>query len=132
MAVPVAFFAVSVFAIAQSAIAVKTYNDTKKAKDASYYFSVGILTISIIALIASAYMAYKAYKGGPAATATTGVVSTPPSAAVGSQTNAGGQVTLTQALAAKAENLGATAAKAENAKDAINNAAMALSRVSVK
>jgi hypothetical protein len=130
-AVPIAFFAVSVFAIAQSSITVKTYLDTKKDKDASFYFSVGVLTISIIALIASAYMAYKGYKGGNA-TVVGDATTTPASAVAGSVTNTGGPATLTQALAARAANLSQTAAKAENAKEAVNNATAALSRAGVK
>jgi len=130
-AVPVAFFAVSVFAVAQSAIAVKAYNDTNKAKDASYYFSAGILTISILALFASAYMAYKAYKGG-AANAIGITKTTPPSEVAGSQTNAGGPPTIRQALKAQAANLSQTAAKAENALEAVNSANASLARAGVQ
>jgi hypothetical protein len=128
-AVPIAFFSVSVFAIAQSAIAVKAYLDTNKEKDASFYFSTAILTISIIALLASGFMALKAFKGGNTANAS---VTTPPSAIAGSQTNAGGQPTLTQALAAKANGLTQQAARAENAANAVNTATMALARAGVK
>lgn len=128
-AVPIAFFSVSVFAIAQSAIAVKAYLDTNKEKDASFYFSTAILTISIIALLASMYMSYKAFKGGNTANAS---VTTPPSATAGSQTNAGGPPTLTQALAAKANGLTQQAARAENAANAVNTATVALARAGVK
>lgn len=128
MAVPAAFFAVSVFAIAQSAIAVKAYNDTNKAKDPSYYFSAGILTISIIALLASAYMAYKAYNGGAAATATGGATTTPPSAVAGSVTNTGG-APLQQTLGAMANKAANQAANQAAVANSLKGAERALAKV---
>ena len=114
---PIVFFIICIFGIAQSSITVKTYLDTKKAKDSSFNFSALILTVSIIGLLASGGMAYKAFKGGnaPAAVAT---VATPASGVAGSQTNLGAQeLGLANQLENVAANASARAAKAaEGAK----------------
>jgi len=98
---PVVFFIICIFGIAQSSITVKTYMDTKKAKDTNFNFSAFVLSISIIGLLASGYMTYKAFKGGnaPATTAASEVA--------GSKTNLGAQEL---GLANKLENVAANAA----------------------
>jgi flagellar basal body-associated protein FliL len=63
------FFIICIFGIAQSSITIKTYLDTKKAKDTSFNFSAVILTVSLIGLFASGFMTYKAVKGGSSANA---------------------------------------------------------------
>jgi flagellar basal body-associated protein FliL len=63
------FFIICIFGIAQSSITIKTYLDTKKAKDTSFNFSAFILTVSLIGLFASGFMTYKAVKGGSSANA---------------------------------------------------------------
>jgi hypothetical protein len=130
--VPLIFFGICIFGIAQSSITIKTYMDTKKEKDSNFIFSALILTISLIGLLASMYMAYKAYKGGNGATAVssngakavssngaTAVSSngaTAPSEIAGSQTNLGAQQ---MGLANKLEGVAANAElKAEKAKNA--------------
>jgi heme/copper-type cytochrome/quinol oxidase subunit 2 len=73
--VPVLFFLVFILAIAQSAITLKTYADTKKEQDSNYKFSIFFLIFSILGLLVSGFMVYKAGKGDPspnnAAAATT-------------------------------------------------------------
>ena len=66
---PIVFFIICIFSIAQSSITIKTYLDTKKTKDASFNFSAFILTVSLIGLMASGFMTYKAFKGGASANA---------------------------------------------------------------
>ena len=66
---PIVFFIICIFSIAQSSITIKTYLDTKKTKDASFNFSAFILTVSLIGLMASGFMTYKAVKGGSSANA---------------------------------------------------------------
>ena len=101
---PIVFFIICIFGIAQSSITVKTYMDTKKAKDSNFNFSAFVLTISLIGLLGSGYMAYKAFKGGPA---TNAAVATAASGVAGSQTNLGAQE---MGLANKLENVAANAA----------------------
>lgn len=114
--VPLIFFAICIFGIAQSSITIKTYMDTKKEKDSNFIFSAIILTVSIIGLLASMYMAYKAYKGGNAGTAVSSNGATAPSEVAGSQTNLGAQQ---MGLANKLEGVAASAElKAEKAKNA--------------
>lgn len=98
---PIVFFIICIFGIAQSSITVKTYMDTKKAKDTNFNFSAFVLSVSIIGLLASGYMTYKAVKGGaiPATTSASEVA--------GSQTNLGAQEL---GLANKLENVAANAA----------------------
>jgi hypothetical protein len=57
--VPVLFFIVFILGIAQSAITLKTYADTKKAQDANYKFSIFTLVFSILGLLMSGFMIYK-------------------------------------------------------------------------
>jgi hypothetical protein len=99
--IPIVFFIICIFGIAQSSITVKTYMDTKKAKDANFNFSAFVLSVSIIGLLASGYMTYKAVQGGatPATTAASEVA--------GSKTNIGTQEL---GLANKLENVAANAA----------------------
>jgi preprotein translocase subunit SecF len=66
---PIVFFIICIFSIAQASITIKTYLDTKKTKDASFNFSAFILTVSLIGLMASGFMTYKAFKGGASANA---------------------------------------------------------------
>ena len=66
---PIEFFIICIFSIAQASITIKTYLDTKKTKDASFNFSAFILTVSLIGLMASGFMTYKAFKGGASANA---------------------------------------------------------------
>ena len=99
---PMIFFAISIFGIAQSAITVKTYLDTKKEKDSNFNFSAIVLTVSIIGLLASGFMTYKAFKGGAANAGATSA-----SEVAGSQTNLGAQEL---GLANKLENISANAA----------------------
>lgn len=101
---PIVFFIICIFGIAQSSITVKTYMDTKKAKDANFNFSAFILSVSLIGLLVSGYMAYKAVKGVPA---TNAAVATAASGVAGSQTNLGAQE---MGLANKLENVAANAA----------------------
>jgi hypothetical protein len=105
---PIVFFIICIFCIAQSSITIKTYLDTKKAKDANFNFSAFILSVSLIGLLASGYMTYKATMGGatPAANATP--VATPASGVAGSQTNLGAQE---MGLANKLENVAANASQ---------------------
>lgn len=106
--IPLIFFVICIFGIAQSSITVKTYLDTKKEKDSNFNFSALILTVSIIGLLASGYMSFKAFKGGnvtPAAVINAGA--TAASEAAGSQTNLGAQE---MGLANKLENVAANAA----------------------
>lgn len=58
------FFIVSIFAIAQSAITLKTYADTKKPQDTNYKFSIFMLVASVLGLLISGFMIYK--NGKPA------------------------------------------------------------------
>ena len=60
---PMIFFIICIFSIAQSSITIKTYLDTKKAKDSSFNFSAFILTVSLLGLLVSGFMTYKAFKG---------------------------------------------------------------------
>jgi hypothetical protein len=119
------FFIICIFGIAQSSITVKTYLDTKKAKDTNFNFSAFVLSVSIIGLLASGYMTYKAVKGGavvtgaaPAATSASEVAgsktnigaapaATSASEVAGSKTNIGAQEL---GLANKLENVAANAA----------------------
>ena len=104
--VPMIFFVICIFGIAQSAITVKTYLDTKKEKDSNFKFSAIVLTASIIGLLASGFMSYKAFKGGNApAVANAGATSA--SEVAGSKTNLGAQEL---GLANKLENISANAA----------------------
>jgi hypothetical protein len=66
--VPIMFFILFILGIAQSAITLKTYADTKKAQDSNYKFSIFTLIFSIFGLLISGGMAYMAGKGsaGPA------------------------------------------------------------------
>lgn len=66
--VPIMFFIVFILGIAQSAITLKTYADTKKAQDVNYKFSIFTLVFSILGLLVSGGMIYMAGKGsaGPA------------------------------------------------------------------
>jgi hypothetical protein len=98
---PIVFFIICIFGIAQSSITIKTYMDTKKAKDTNFNFSAFILSVSLIGLLTSGFMTYKAIKGG-AAPATTSA-----SEVAGSQTNLGAQEL---GLANKLENVAANAA----------------------
>lgn len=102
---PIVFFIICIFGIAQSSITVKTYLDTKKAKDANFNFSAFILSVSLLGLLVSGFMTYTAIKGG-APTAANG--STAASEAAGSQTNLGAQEL---GLANKLENVAANAAQ---------------------
>ena len=102
---PIMFFIICIFGIAQSSITVKTYLDTKKEKDSNFNFSAFVLTISLIGLLASGYMSFKAFKGGNAGVLAVGA--TAASEAAGSQTNIGAQE---MGLANKLENMAANAA----------------------
>ena len=116
--IPMVFFVICIFGIAQSSITVKKYLDTKKTKDSNFNFSAIVLTISIIGLLASGFMSYKAFKGGNAP-ATNGLPAAPvasaASEAAGSNTNLGAKEL---GLANKLENVAAaSAARAEKAKE---------------
>ena len=99
---PIVFFIICIFGIAQSSITIKTYMDTKKAKDTNFNFSAFILSVSLIGLLTSGFMTYKAFKGGapPNGTAASEVA--------GSQTNLGSQEL---GLANKLENVAANASQ---------------------
>jgi hypothetical protein len=113
--IPMIFFVICIFGIAQSSITVKTYLDTKKAKDSSFNFSAIMLTVSIIGLLASGFMSYKAFKSGNAPAVTANAGATAASEVAGSQTNLGAQEL---GLANKLENVAAaSAARAEKAKE---------------
>lgn len=114
--IPIVFFVICIFGIAQSSITVKTYMDTKKAQDSNYYFSAVILTLSILGLLASGYMSYKAFKGGNAPSVNAGA--TAASEVAGSQTNLGAQeMGLANKLELVAANAASKSAKAaEGAK----------------
>jgi preprotein translocase subunit SecF len=106
--IPMIFFVICIFGIAQSSITVKTYLDTKKEKDSSFNFSALILTVSIIGLLASGFMSYKAFKGGASMNAgAANAGTTAASEVAGSQTNLGAQEL---GLANKLENISANAA----------------------
>ena len=102
---PMMFFIICIFGIAQSSITIKTYMDTKKAKDTNFNFSAFILSVSLIGLMTSGYMSYKAFKGGASVNAVP--VNTSASEVAGSQTNLGAQE---MGLANKLENVAANAA----------------------
>jgi hypothetical protein len=114
---PILFFIICIFGIAQSSITVKTYLDTQKEKDSNFNFSAFILTVSLIGLLASGYMSYKAFKGGASMNAgPANAGTTAASEVVGSQTNLGAQEL---GLANKLENVAANAAsRAAKAADA--------------
>ena len=61
--VPLMFFIVFILGIAQSAITLKTYADTKKAQDVNYKFSIFTLVFSILGLLVSGFMVYRGAKG---------------------------------------------------------------------
>lgn len=63
-ALPITLFVVGVCGIAQSAITVKTYLETNKAKDSSFKFSLAILIISVFLVFGGGFFAYKAFTGG--------------------------------------------------------------------
>jgi hypothetical protein len=105
---PIVFFIICIFGIAQSSITIKTYLDAKKAKDANFNFSAFILSVSLIGLLASGYMTYKATMGGPTPAANATPVATPASGVAGSQTNLGAQE---MGLANKLENVAANASQ---------------------
>jgi len=106
--IPMAFFVICIFGIAQSSITVKTYLDTKKTKDSNFNFSAIVLTISIIGLLASGFMSYKAFKGGASMNAAAAnAAATAASEVAGSQTNIGAQEL---GLANKLEKISANAA----------------------
>lgn len=65
-ALPMTLFVVGVCGIAQSAITVKTYIQTKKPKDSSFKFSVMILVVSILLLLGGGFFTYKAFTSGTA------------------------------------------------------------------
>lgn len=100
---PLIFFLICIFGIAQSAITVKTYLDTKKEKDTNFNFSATILAVSILGLLASGFFAFKAFKGAPTVA---NVGATAPSEVAGSKTNLGSQQL---GLANKLENIAANA-----------------------
>ncbi len=100
---PLIFFLICIFGIAQSSITIKTYMDTKKEKDTNFNFSAFILSVSIIGLLASGFMTYRAFKGAPTV-ANAGT--TAPSEVAGSRTNLGTQEL---GLANKLENIAANA-----------------------
>jgi hypothetical protein len=113
---PILFFIICIFGIAQSSITVKTYLDTQKEKDSNFNFSAFILTVSLIGLLASGYMSYKAFKGGNVPVVLANAGTTAASEVVGSQTNLGNQEL---GLANKLENVAANAAsRAAKAADA--------------
>ena len=113
--VPLIFFIICIFGIAQSSITVKTYLETGKEKDNNFNFSAVILTASILGLLGSGFMAYKAFKGpgapmGNAASEGPGMnvpMGNAASEAAGSQTNISNQQ---MTLADKLENMSANAA----------------------
>ena len=106
--VPMIFFIICIFGIALSSITVKTYLDTKKAKDASFNFSAFILSVSIIGMLGSGFMTYKAFSGGASMNAVNMAGNTSASEVAGSQTNIGAQEL---GLANKLENIAANAAQ---------------------
>jgi len=108
--VPLIFFIICIFGIAQSSITVKTYLETGKEKDNNFNFSAVILTASILGLLGSGFMAYKAFKGGASMNAVNAVNAagnTSASEMAGSQTNISNQQ---MTLADKLENMSANAA----------------------
>jgi len=74
--VPLMFFIVFVLGIAQSAITLKTYADTKKTQDTNYKFSIFTLVFSILGLLVSGFMAFRAMKGSAAPAAVNNAVAT--------------------------------------------------------
>ena len=111
--IPLVFFLIAIFGIAQSSITIKTYMDTNKEKDSNFNFSALILTISIIGLLASGFFAFKAFRGPAVATSAAPNVTklnnagaTAPTEVAGSQTNLGAQQ---MGLANKLENIAANA-----------------------
>lgn len=66
---PLMFFIVFILGIAQSAITLKTYADTKKAQDVNYKFSIFTLVFSILGLLVSGFMVFRGAKGPAAAAA---------------------------------------------------------------
>ena len=112
---PMMFFIICIFGIAQSSITIKTYLDTKKAKDTSFNFSAFILTVSLLGLLVSGFMTYKAFKGP--ATANAGTANAAAEAAVAKPNLGAQQMGLANKLENVAANAAARAAKAaEGAK----------------
>ena len=111
---PMMFFIICIFGIAQSSITIKTYLDTKKAKDTSFNFSAFILTVSLLGLLVSGFMTYKAFKGGAA---NAGTANAAAEAAVAKPNLGAQQMGLANKLENVAANAAARAAKAaEGAK----------------
>lgn len=104
---PMMFFIICIFGIAQSSITIKTYLDTKKAKDTSFNFSAFILTVSLLGMLVSGFMTYKAFKGKAGNSANAGAANAAAEAAV-AKPNLGAQQ---MGLANKLENVAANAAQ---------------------
>lgn len=68
---------IAIFGAAQSAIALKTYNDANRTKDVSYNFSIFILVLSIMVILGSMTYMFMGLKAPPMQ---------PPSAVAGSTT----------------------------------------------
>jgi hypothetical protein len=111
------FFIICIFSIAQSSITIKTYLDTKKAKDSSFNFSAFILTVSLLGLLVSGFMTYKAFKGKAGNSANAGAVNAAAEAAVAKPNISAQQMGLANQLENVAANAASRAAKAaEGAK----------------
>jgi hypothetical protein len=114
---PMIFFIICIFSIAQSSITIKTYLDTKKAKDSSFNFSAFILTVSLLGLLVSGFMTYKAFKGKAGNSANAGAVNAAAEAAVAKPNISAQQMGLANQLENVAANAASRAAKAaEGAK----------------
>lgn len=114
---PMIFFIICIFSIAQSSITIKTYLDTKKAKDTSFNFSAFILTVSLLGMLVSGFMTYKAFKGKAGNSANAGAANAAAEAAVAKPNLGAQQMGLANKLENVAANAAARAAKAaEGAK----------------
>jgi hypothetical protein len=132
--IPIVFFVICIFGIAQSSITVKTYLDTNKEKDSNFNFSAVILAVSLIGLFASGYMSYKAFKGGNAPVMVMSNAGATSAAEVaGSQTNIGAQqLGLANQLENMAANSASKAAKASAAAKLANNLGATLGQLKQK
>lgn len=86
--VPGIIFVVSIFILAQSAMAIQKARKDGTSETSGYGFNGFMLAGSLIAMLGSGYMVYKARKAGAVATnLPNGAVNSAPSSAAGSATN---------------------------------------------
>jgi hypothetical protein len=85
--VPGIIFLVSIFILAQSAMAIQKARKDGTAKTSGYGFNGFMLAGSLVAMLGSGFMVYKARKAAGATNLPNGAVNTAASSAAGSATN---------------------------------------------